>query len=353
MAQFSIAQLKARSFGPFRDIDVKFSPGLNVLIGDNATGKSQLLKLAYSCTKALKDTPSLTKKDLSTAVASKLKGTLRPDSLGRLTHRAQGRSRSEVMVKYSQIRKPLKFSFASQARREVAIDSVPDHELTDEPVYLPPHELLTLSSNFISLYDNYETGFDETWRDTNELLLRPALRGARMRQAAKLLEPFADLLQDGSVRESNGRFYLHQPGVGNLEAPLLAEGHRKLAMIVRLISNGMLLEGGYLFWDEPEANLNPASQNAVSNALVHLAAAGAQVFVATHSMFLLRELQMATENNSITPRYIGLKRETHDAEDSSTAAVSAQTADDLDDIEPIAALEAEAGQANRYLSWAP
>ena len=42
----------------------------------------------------------------------------------------------------------------------------------------------------------------------------------------------------------------------NMEMPLVAEGWRKLAMLVRLIATGSLLDKGCLFWDEPESNLN-------------------------------------------------------------------------------------------------
>lgn len=349
MAQYPVDRVGAVDFGPFRDVNVSLAPGLNVILGDNATGKSQLLKLVYSCTKALKDADNLTKKDLSIGIASKLDGTFRPDSLGRLTRRTQGRARADISVKFSGIREPLKLNFSSRSRREVAIDSVPDRELQDQPVYIPPNELLTLSAGFIGLFDTYQTGFDETWRDTIELLLRPALRGPRVKQANAVLEPFSELLQGGTVSETDGRFYLNQPGIGNLEAPLLAEGHRKLAMIVRLISNGMLLEGGYLFWDEPEANLNPASQRAVASALLHLSKAGAQVFVATHSMFLIRELQMASDD--VSPQYIGLTRKPTDSAEVATAEVIAQTAEDPDDLEFVSALEAEAEQAERYFGW--
>lgn len=349
MAQHPVARLQLTSLGPFGHLDVDWSPGLNVIIGDNATGKSQLLKVLYSSTKAVRAAKALTKKDLNADLADKLIGTLRPDSLGRLTRRIRGRSSAKVGVKFAGIGEPLSYGFSSHAKREVVVESVPNRPLQDEPVYLPPHELLTLSAAFLSLYDNLESGFDETWRDTTELLIRPALRGPRMMSANAMMRPFSELLLGGSVFDDGGRFYLHQPGIGNLEAPLLAEGHRKLAMIVRLISNGVLLEGGYLFWDEPEANLNPASQRAVSSALLHLVRAGAQVFVATHSMFLMRELQMASA--ALRPRFVGLTRNRTEGGKIALAEVRAQSADDLDDIEYVAALAAESDQAQRYLAW--
>lgn len=349
MAKHPIAHLEASAFGPFNDISVDFAPGLNVIVGDNATGKSQLLKLLYSGTKPLFDAEALTKKDLSASIAGKLVGTFRPESLGRLTRRVRGTGTTSVSIKYAQIRDELSFSFSSRATREVLIDDIPKRKLVDEPVFLPSHELLSFASSFVSLYNSRETTFEETWRDTVELLHRPALLGPRGKRAGTLLKPFSDLLQGGTVFEKNGQFYLKQPGIGNLEAPLLAEGHRKLAMIVRLIASGVLLEGGYLFWDEPEANLNPSSQKAVAHALRHLAEQGSQIFVATHSMFLLRELQMSAENSDT--RYIGLERRRSGAEGEAVAEVTAQSSEDVDDIDFIAALEAEAEQSDRYLAW--
>lgn len=349
MAQYPIASVSVSSFGPFHDVELDLAPGVNVIVGDNATGKSQLLKLLYSCTKSLKDAETLTKKDLAGDVASKLVGAFRPESLGRLTRRVQGRGRADIGVKYAGIGDPLRFDFSSHAKREVVIRNAPGRSLEDEPVFLPAHELLTLAPWFIGLYDAYATGFEETWRDSVELLMRPALRGPRGQQANDVLEHIAELLDGGTVVEWDGKFYLKQPGLGNLEASLLAEGQRKLAMIVRLISNGVLLRGGYLFWDEPEANLNPASQRAVARALVHLARTGPQVVVATHSMFMLRELQMSSEE--IEPRYIGLSRRLEPGQPLAASEVVAQVSDDLDTLDHIAALEAEAEQASRYLAW--
>ena len=59
-----------------------------------------------------------------------------------------------------------------------------------------------------------------------------------------------------------------------LSEPLVAEGLRKLATIYRLVQSGVLLNSGFLFWDEPEANLNPASQKAIVQMVIELANAG-------------------------------------------------------------------------------
>jgi len=40
--------LRLKNFTVFSELDITFSPGLNVIIGENATGKSHLLKLGYA-----------------------------------------------------------------------------------------------------------------------------------------------------------------------------------------------------------------------------------------------------------------------------------------------------------------
>ena len=67
----------------------------------------------------------------------------------------------------------------------------------------------------------------------------------------------------------DGRFYL-KTQTGKLEAHLVAEGMRKLAMIARLIATGSLIGTGSLFWDEPEANLNPKVIKQVARTILQL-----------------------------------------------------------------------------------
>ncbi|WP_233572101.1 AAA family ATPase [Neisseria weixii] len=91
---------------------------------------------------------------------------------------------------------------------------------------------------------------------------------------------------------------------GKIEAPLVAEGLRKFVMIARLISTGALLDKGYLFWDEPEANLNPKLIRVAAEIIFALSKQGIQVFIATHSLFLLRELEiLKSKEKNFSSRY--------------------------------------------------
>lgn len=143
------------------------------------------------------------------------------------------------------------------------------------------------------------------------------------------------------VEPHTGRFYLQQAGQ-KLEMSLVAEGLRKLAMLARLISTGVLLERGYLFWDEPEANLNPKLIKILARVILSLAAQGIQIFIASHSLFLLREIEiLARSEYKVSRRYFGLSL----GEDGAVL----EQADELEDIQTLVLLDEELEQADRYL----
>ena len=82
----------------------------------------------------------------------------------------------------------------------------------------------------------------------------------------------------------------------------------------------------------------------VAELLVAIARNGTQVFVATHSLFIMRELSMLlgkTENADVGRCFIALENTIDGA-----LAKSGQSAEE---IEPITALDAEIEQSQRYL----
>ncbi|MEW5980093.1 MAG: AAA family ATPase [Acidobacteriota bacterium] len=101
---------------------------------------------------------------------------------------------------------------------------------------------------------------------------------------------------DGRIVLEGSRFYLASPQ-GNLEAHLLAEGMRKIGALLHLIVNGSLMKNGFLFWDEPEANLNPNLITKVVETLRQLAKFGVQVFLASHDYLLTQRLSLLAEQD--------------------------------------------------------
>jgi predicted ATP-dependent endonuclease of OLD family len=148
----------------------------------------------------------------------------------------------------------------------------------------------------------------------------------------------------GSVDlDKSGHFYLNLTS-GRMEMHLVAEGLRKLATVARLIATGSILDKGYLFWDEPEANLNPKVIRTVAKTILLVAQSGIQVFIATHSLFLLRELHILQQRDfeALDSRCFGL----HIGPD---GAVSVQQGKTMDNVGSIAALDEDLQQSERYV----
>ena len=350
--QTEIAMLKSlhiERFTAFPEAELHFGSDLNVIIGENGSGKSHLLNAAYTpiAVGAAKHPEASgaalpPKPLLQSLLARKLVGVFRPEGLWRLVRRQRGRSECHLAYRFADPQLDLAFGFSSVERSEVTLDRVPAARAEKLPVFLPTRELLSIYPGFVSLYETTQLEFPETWRDTCILLGAPLARGPREARIKELLEPLEAAMGGGIVLEPSGRFYLELPS-GTMEMQLVAEGLRKLAMIARLIATGSLLDKGYLFWDEPEANLNPRMVKTIARTILQTAQSGIQVFIATHSLFLMRELHVLQQRefSSLDARCFGLHI--------TPGGVSVQQGKTMDDIGPIAALDEDLQQSARYI----
>ena len=149
-------------------------------------------------------------------------------------------------------------------------------------------------------------------------------------------------LLGGAVEFEGDRFYLLQNDAPQIEMNLVAEGFRKFAMLAQLLYNGSLTQKSTLFWDEPEANLNPALLRKLAAILAELARQGFQIILATHSMSLLKEFHILSREKDAKPlpiKYFGLNAGPGEA----TRIV---TTDNFEYLPDIVALEVELEQAD-------
>lgn len=348
-----LKRLELDNFTLFPKARLDFAPGLNVIVGENGTGKSHLLKVAYSVIANAYEQanePSVadpTKTLLQKGIADKLSKVFRPESLGRLASRRQGQQTCKVSVAFEQAVLDTAFSFSTRSQTEVKIDRLPGAWQEKAPVFMPTRELLSQYHWLLPLYENRHVDIEEHHIDLCKLLGAPAIKGPREKIVAELVAPLEEAMGGKVVLDKNGRFYLRMPSQGNLEMPLVAEGLRKLAMLARLVITGSLLDKGCLFWDEPEANLNPKLIKLVARAAVALSEQGIQVVIATHSLFLLKELELlarATQRPNTQQRYFALVK--------GPEGVEVEQGSQVDDLQTLVLLDEELAQSDRYLELA-
>ena len=285
-----LTRVRLERFTAFSDLDLELSPGINVFVGANGTGKTHLMKVCYAACAVSKTGESF---------AEKLVRVFLPSgrAIGRLVKRQRGGARGVVEVFRDDLRIRASFSNRAKAWRSATIRGAKSwSESPVESAYMPTKEILSNAPGFLSLYESRDIHFEEVYRDILLLAYRPPPRGPTEKKRRRLLTSLQKAM-DGKVYRREEEFFLRNRQ-GNLEFTLLAEGMRKLGLLWLLIQNGTLLDirgqitGSVLFWDEPETNLNPNMIGVLIDILLKLRRAGVQVFIATHDVVVLKELDL-------------------------------------------------------------
>ena len=268
------------NFTGFTNNRFDFTEGVNVLIGKNGTGKTHVLKCLAATLQARHDflgKNSASKEQFEYILAEDMIYYFKPDIIGNLVSKGLPSGRANIAVTIDS--KVLQYSFSSAAKTTVKLET--DEKWNDRHfIYIPPREMFSLFEGFIGLSSKREISFDQTYINLAHALALPVLRESEdnpLRPAVELLERELQF----KVLQMNGRFYI-QTESGNMEAHLVAEGLRKLASILYLILNGEINANTILFWDEPEANLNPALIKVVSKFILVLQECGLQIFIAVY-----------------------------------------------------------------------
>lgn len=314
-----ITNLQLKNFTAFTELSIDFSPGINIVIGENGTGKTQLLKaiLALSGPDAWGEHANETLASKLCRIFQPLGGKVgelrRAGTRGDAVLGASFASGQEIAAKFS--------GNATAAKVTLGIGGSPAAAL-----FIPTKEVLSLVRGLTTDATHQpaiERIFDDAYLDLARQLIR---EGADDLDAKVQLDPrFASIvprlanLIGGRYELLGGRFcfqpgtYIEKLGASSAatkaaqsfqdsvqkfvptKAPLLssgmtAEGFRKIGVLQRLLSNGSLNPGitGPLLWDEPESNLNPKLMRDLVQALLELARNGQQVILATHDYVLLK-----------------------------------------------------------------
>ena len=280
----TITRLKLERFTAFEALDFEPSPGVNVLVGANSTGKTHLMKVAYAACDVSKTRAGFAEKLVRVFMPSN-------GAIGRLVKRRGESSHCGVHIHRGDRRLRASFSNHAKAAGSATIVGASDWSVDPaDSVYIPVKEMLANAPGFRSLYAHREIHFEEIYADILDRAYEPPLRGPTPSERRRLLTILQKAM-DGKVHMRDEEFFLRNKQ-GNLEFSLLAEGIRKLGLLWRLIQNGTLLEGTVLFWDEPETNLNPKLFGSVIEILLELQRMGVQVFIATHDYAILKELDL-------------------------------------------------------------
>lgn len=350
-----IENIKLKNFTTFRDCKIDFSKGVNIFIGENATGKTHLLKAIYCLnpsfyikykktiystvyksnilateypfnpsTKILNKYEYNDIKDKIKGVEikvlnsfdklknsnSNIKFTLNKylDELNQLINSWYLKFNNYIEIKLQIDKLKIIKSFndinnifylynrTNVKDRETLFDDDDKYLFNDKKfTYIPCKDIMTNSKGFTSLYEKREISFESIYNDILNKAYLPQLR--------ELNESFTNITKKienaigGIVVQHNELFFIEYKDFGEIEFTMVAEGHKKLALLWLLIKNGEIDENTILLFDEPESNLNPKLTDVLVDILLSLSRLGVQIFIATHNNFIIDEFELQRNKN--------------------------------------------------------
>jgi len=239
-----ITSLELRNFTAFRRLKIDFSPKINVIIGENGTGKTHLLKVAYALSsgyKLFKQPSEMEESDLRDFLTERLIRLFLPlnNKLGKLYHTG-AEERAECTINFS-LEQTLKISFSKSSQSVHIIENKNYEQYQQTPVFIPAQESLSFMEGMLSLYDRYQMNFDETYRDLWSLLDLPVIRSENLQEKSKwAMEEIKNICGGKFIFYGGGRVNFK---VKNIEYSVnaIAEGFRKMGVLSRLFNGQQVI----------------------------------------------------------------------------------------------------------------
>jgi AAA15 family ATPase/GTPase len=318
-----IRKVIIKNFLGFEDFSVsEFSP-ITVIIGKNDTGKTGLLKLLYAICKSI-DNYSLRQKGdeapFKKVLAEKMLNTFQPrkGGLGALVSKG-AKEKLAVDIKFDQSRlkytESIYFSFGdattstiSDCSEGINVISSPYNQF--RCLFIPAKEVLTALAAIRATRDNLlMAGFDDTYLDLIRSLTLKNVQGDITKEFKSVNKMMEDLFEGRIEQVLEDDDFIFKKGNSEFSMQLTAEGIKKIGILTTLIRNRQLNGNTVLFMDEPETALHPSAIRQLVKMIVEMSKAGVQIFLSTHSYFVIKQLQIEAKIQKKDISCISLERE--------------------------------------------
>lgn len=281
--KMNIKKVHVQNFTVFEDLELEFTNGINILIGKNGTGKTHLLKSLYG----ICESTNYEGEDVFDISQPYFK--VNPMNLVRDKNYRQ--KKTHVTAYFSE-ESYTSYVIIKHEGMKVAADGASyckaDFKVKD--IFIPAKEMLSHSKGFLAMDNKYKMPFDKTYVD---ILTNAEL--PETREISKFNDSLLGIISkiiEGKVIYENDTFYVVKDDGMKIEFSIEAEGLRKFGLLWKVLRNGLIEKDTVLFWDEPEANINPELMPILVEIILELQKNGVQVFIATHSYNLAKYFEI-------------------------------------------------------------
>ena len=296
-----INSIEIDNLGPIEQAKINELGRINLIIGENSTGKSYMLKALYAVHKTIEE---FGKGDdirkVNEIIAQKLRWTFQADFLGELVKRNANICNITIGEDHG------KFSMKFGPRATVAISDVENEvdRIDYNSAFIPAREVFSIQKTILRSRDIDKVfGFDDSQYDLAKALqLIPSGREKIEDEPYKQLQD----IMEGTIQldAKSDKWQYVKDGV-SFAIGTASDGIRKLGMLERLLENGYISNDSIVFIDEIEAGLHPSAIIQLLDIIARLVdRTNMQFFISSHSYFVIKKMNLMSIEKKEEKDYI-------------------------------------------------
>ena len=305
-----IQSIDINSLGKIDSISCDLTPGLNLIIGENGSGKTFFLKALYSSVKTTEE--YMRGDDIRKAndiLAEKLRWTFQTDKLGDIVKKGSSLPYSFKMVMNET---SMEYSFSKDAESSIKSFNNSVSRTDCNSVFIPAKEVLSLYNIILKSREiDRAFGFDDTYYDLAKALRISPRRGKNFAAFADSRTKLKDIVSGKVEFDEASNKWFYKSGNAKYSIGATSEGIKKIAILDRLLANGYIGKNSIIFIDELESALHPKAISEFLDMLYDISySMNIQIFIASHSYFVIKKMCLLAQEHKESMKCISFNNDT-------------------------------------------